>query len=268
MGSPLLAIARPDVIPIRIAANVVVGVEDENKFGRNPAISTATVPEDIWSGGGVYEFITELSGGSQDSGVQLKISSDSTDDDVGGTGATSVEIFGLDANYVEQNEIIAMDGQTAVTSTGTYTRIHRIIVLAAGSGDENAGILYAGTGNLTTGVPDNIYAVVSVGDNQTLMAIYTIPAGKTGFLTGWYATINKTASAAVADLQVRSRPEGEVFQVKAHHAVINTGSSHFFHKDAIPLRLAEKTDIKIHCVSVSANNMDISAGFNVTLLTN
>ena len=62
------------------------------------------------------------------------------------------------------------------------------------------------------------------------MAVYTIPGDKTGFFMGWYSTINKSTSTAIADLQVQMRISGGVFQVKAHHAVINSGSSHFFHK--------------------------------------
>lgn len=260
MGGPITAIARPEITPIAIAAGVVGGVDFVNKFGRNPDIDTSTDPETIWDGGGVYTWIPTA--------TVLKISSGSTDDDVAGTGALTVQIYGLDSNYLEINEVIILTGQTSVNSTKTYKRIHRMIIRTAGSGGGNAGIVYAGTGNITTGVPDNIYAEILIGGNQTLMAIYTIPADKAGFLMGWYSTINKSTASSVADLQLLERPDGEVFQVKAHHAVVNVGSSHFFHKDVVPMKLAAKTDIKVECITTSANDADISAGFNLMLIDN
>ena len=260
MGGPITAIARPEITPVAIAAGTVSGFDFINKFGRNPDVDTASDPETIWDGGGVYTWIPTA--------TVLKISSDDVDDDAGGAGALTVEIFGLDANYLLQNEIVTLDGQTAVNTSGIYIRIYRMIIRSAGANETATGNIYAGTGNLTTGVPANIYAKIAIGGNQTLMAIYTIPADKFGLLMGWYATINKSTTSSVADLQLLERPDGEVFQVKAHHAVVNVGSSHFFHKDVVPMKLAAKTDIKIECITVSANDLDISAGFNLMLVNN
>ena len=258
MGGPITAIRRPEITPIAIAAGTVSGFDFINKFGRNPDVDTGSDPETIWDSGGVYTWIPTA--------TVLKISSDDVDDDTGGAGALTVEIFGLDANYLLQNETITLDGQTAVNTSGTYIRIHRMIVRSAGANGTATGNIYAGTGNLTSGVPANIFAKITIGVNQTLMALYTIPADKAGFFVGWYATINKSTTSSVADLQVMERPDGEVFQVKAHHAVVNVGSSHFFHKDVVTMKLTAKTDIKIECITVSANDLDISAGFNLMLV--
>lgn len=257
-----------DYFPAAIANGEIAGHSVMKKFGRNPVIDTGTDPEDVWDGGGIYAFITELAGGSQDSGSKLKISSGSTDDDAGGTGALTVDVSGLDANYAEQSETVIMDGQTAVETSGTYTRIFRMIVRSAGTGNGNAGIIYAGTGNITTGVPDNIYAQIGIGNNQTLMAIYTIPAGKTGYLTRYYASINKKTTATTAEIQLLARPDGEVFQIKRHMSIVNLGSSALLAPQGIPEVYAAKTDIKLHCAEVSASTVDLSGGFDIILKDN
>ena len=55
----------------------------------------------------------------------LKVSSSSTADDEGSTGAETVELFGLDADYNEINETVTLDGQTAVNTTKEYLRIKK-----------------------------------------------------------------------------------------------------------------------------------------------
>ena len=73
-------------------------------FGSNPDVGTSQ--ETVWDEGGIYAYLTEA--------TVLKVSSGDANDDVGDAGATSVRIYGLDANYTEINETIAMNGQTAV----------------------------------------------------------------------------------------------------------------------------------------------------------
>ena len=243
-----------------VAMGRIPNVTQIDKFGQNPSIANSGTAEDIWDEGGTYEFITELAGGSQASGAQLTLSSTDAVDDVGNTGATSVEIFGLDANYAKQNETIAMDGQAAVTTTGTYTRIHRAIVRAAGSGEINAGIIRAGTGAVVAGVPANVYARISIGKGQTLMAIYTTAANcKSSFIDVW-ASVNRNVASTEADIELLMRPDGEVFQIKKTVGLNTTGSSEFSHAHNHFGFIAEKTDIKVRATG-GDNNIDVSAGF-------
>ena len=41
---------------LEVAKGNVVGHSQMNKYGHNPEVTTATDPEDVWSGGGLYEF--------------------------------------------------------------------------------------------------------------------------------------------------------------------------------------------------------------------
>ncbi len=59
------------------------------KFGFNPDVDE--ILETIWAEGGLYSYLSAA--------TVLKVSSSSTNDTSAGTGARTVELFGLDANY-------------------------------------------------------------------------------------------------------------------------------------------------------------------------
>lgn len=106
------------------------------------------------------------------------ISSGSTSDTSAGTGARTVQVTGLDANSLVVTETATMNGRTGVTLANQYLRINDLTVLTAGSGTSNAGIIYVGTGSITTGVPAVIIAGIAVGDNNYLAARYSVPDAK------------------------------------------------------------------------------------------
>lgn len=62
-------------------------------IGNNPDLDTATLPEDIWTGGGGYPWLT--------ASTALELLSSSANDTSAGTGARTVTINGLDINYAE-----------------------------------------------------------------------------------------------------------------------------------------------------------------------
>ena len=141
-----------------------------------------------------------------------------------------------------------------------------MVVRTADSNETATGIIYAGTGTVTSGVPANVYAQINIGNNQTLMALYTVPFDKTAYMVNWYATLNKATAATAVDLQLVMRPFGEVLQVKNHQSLVNVGTSRFNHVFGTALPIAPKTDIKIECIETSANGVDISAGFDLILV--
>ncbi len=229
------------------------------KFGNNTAVGNSL--ETIWAEGGLYSYLT--------SATVLKVSSSSTDDTSAGTGARTVQLYGLDGDYNEITEIVTLNGQTAVNTTQSFLRINRLIVRSAGSGGANAGIIYAGTGTVTTGVPANIYATINGdGTNQTLMALWTIPAGYTGYLMQYDVSNGTTSNTpAVCKLLLVARPYGEVFQTKDIKSL--TTGMHIENTLIIPVEFAEKTDIEVRAVSSSNSvTFDISAAFEIIYIKN
>jgi hypothetical protein len=89
-----------------------------------------------------------------------------------GTGARTLRIQGLDSSYNFAEETVDMDGTTTVTTTQTFLRVFRMSVETAGSTGNNEGTI---TVTYTGG--SDVAATISQGNGQTLMALYTIPAG-------------------------------------------------------------------------------------------
>ncbi len=244
---------------LQIARGQIAYHESVYKFGNNAAVADSL--ETIWQQGGLYSYLSAA--------TVLKVSSSSTNDASAGTGARTVELFGLDGDYNEISETVTLNGQTAVNTTQSYLRINRMIVRSAGSGGANAGVLYAGTGTVTTGVPANIYATINGdGSNQTLMALWTVPAGYTAYLMQYDVSNGTTSNTpAVCKLSLVARPHGEVFQTKDVKSL--TTGMHIENTLVIPLKLTEKTDIEVRAVSSSGSvSFDISAAFEIIYIKN
>ena len=164
--------------------------------------------------------------------------------------------------------MLTLDGQTAVNTTNEFLRINRMIVRSAGSGGTNAGVIYAGTGTVTSGVPANKYATVAVADVQTLMALWTVPAGYTAYLYQSHVTAACTTSNKLLTATIVARPFGEVFQVKDKFGIqIDGGDIRQVYN--FPLKFLEKTDIEVRAISDAGTaNAQVSAGLDFIYIKN
>lgn len=245
---------------LQVARKQIQFHESIFKFGNNTTVGNSL--ETVWAEGGLYSYLTTA--------TVLKVSSSSTADTSAGTGARTVELFGLDTDYNEINETITLNGQTAVNTTKEYLRINRMIVRSAGSGGANAGVIYAGTGTVTTGVPANVYASVNgvTGANQSLMALWTVPAGYTAYLLQYDISNGTTSNTpAVCKLVLAVRPYGEVFQSKDVKSL--TTGMHIEETFPIPIKIEEKSDIEVRALSSSASvSFDISAAVEIIYIKN
>ena len=212
------------------------------KFGFNPDIDNSL--ETIWAQGGLYTYLSSAS--------TLYISSSSTADDAASTGARTATVSGLDANYDEVSVTVDLDGQNGVQlgSANNWIRVNRIAVDTAGSGGQNAGVLYVGTeASPSVGVPTNKYATVAIGDNQTLMALWTVPRGYTAYLTQLDVTVATEQNNKFATISTLAIPFGGVFNVV--DKFVKESSSH--HQEySFPLKFTEKTDIEVRGIASSA----------------
>jgi hypothetical protein len=257
--SSITRVGKTEPFELQVARGQIAYHESIYKFGNNAAVSNST--ETIWQQGGLYSYLSAAS--------VLKVSSSSANDTSAGTGARTVELFGLDGDYNEINEVVILNGQTAVNTTLSYLRINRMIVRSAGSGGANAGIIYAGTGTVTTGVPANIYATINGdGSNQTLMALWTVPAGYTAYLMQYDVSNGTTSNTpAVCKMTLVARPFGEVFQSKDVKSL--TTGMHIENTLVVPIKFTEKTDIEVRAVSSSNSvTFDISAALEIIYIKN
>ena len=109
--------------------------------------------------------------------AQMKVSSGSANDAAAGTGARTILLAGLDANYNRISEVVTLNGQTQVTTVNSYLRITYTEITSTGSGNAQAGIIYVGTGSATAGVPATIYWQSEITYNNWSFAGFTVPAG-------------------------------------------------------------------------------------------
>lgn len=224
------------------------------KYGYNPLI--INVNETIWDGGGIYSYPAAA--------AVMYVSSSSTADTSAGTGARTVFIQGLDANYNEIDETVTLNGQTQVATTKSFLRVYRAYVVTAGTGGTNAGSIYIGTSGASSGVPTGAYyARISVGEGQTLMAVYTVPAGQTFYLTNGTATHGTDTSGAFMTIRFMTRAFGGVFRTATKIDI--TGSEILF-PFTFPLRLPEKTDIEVRAICSKNQNNAVSATFEGVLI--
>jgi hypothetical protein len=201
-----------------------------NKFGENSSVGTSFVT--IWDGATIYSYLSTA--------TKLKISSSSADDSYTGTGAQLLFIAGLNENWDYTTEIIQLNGQTVVETENTYIRIFRGVVLKAGSGVTAAGYIYAGTGTVTEGVPTNKYIKINIGNNQTQMAMLSIPRGYEGYIIHSTGSVGLEKEYHAAFFMQRF--ESNVWNKIADTILVASADAR---QIMIPTKFDEKTDLEM-----------------------
>ena len=238
----------------QVAQGLVPGYSAMTIFGYNADIDTTE--ETVWADGGTITLRT--------TGIQMTVSSSSTSDTSAGTGARTVLVTGLDANYAVLTETVTLNGQTAVTMTNSFMRVNGITVLTAGSGGVNAGNIYVGTGSVTSGVPATIYEIAPTGANKTESAQYTVPAGYTAYIYDGGVTCGQASgSTSITARLVTTTEAGLRYNVAV--TTLNNGISNY--QFTLPLEVPEKTNVQATALGSAANNQ-VSAYFNIMLVQN
>jgi len=164
----------------------------------------------------------------------------------------SVVLVGLDSDYVELEETIVVSSSAAVTSTNSFKRLFRAYVTNGST--SNVGDISVQKGGTNV-------ARIKAGKAQTLMAVYTIPAGKIGYLTKGVCTCQAGADAT-GDMFVRYFGQ-ESFRVGHSFEVSGSGGKYEYEFTA-PVRIPEKSDIDVRA-KVRSNNARITAAFDIIL---
>ncbi len=268
IGNKNLIDTLPHSIELEIARGNISGMAFVHKFGEAPDFDTGDNFVTVWDGA--------RDGGAVDLNVYVysataNIDSLSSSDD---TDTQDIEVQGLDGNYLPVTQTITLTGQTTKSLDTNLIRVFRLKNI----GSTNlAGNLYCyvSGGTVTAGVPitdADCRAIISLhpnnkSHNQTLMAVYTIPAGKIGYLSQFYASTIGGVKTSINELHIEIRPFGQVFQTKHTGAIIGTGTSHFAHRYDIPEVIPAKADIEVTS-NTDVSAAGISAGFDLILVDN
>ncbi len=239
---------------LEVAKGTVPGTSEFNKFGRNPGVDSGST-EEIWDGSAAYVFPA----------TALMTSISQTTDQVAMRGAT-IKVTGLDAswNLVTQDAVLGNPTTTVVTLATALLRCFRMEVQANVVGDADIRVHNAGE--------TQDYAIISAGNNQTLMAIFTVPNGVTAYAPCFYASVNPGGGAPTTlNVRLWARDNDAGFAKKLVHIMGISGDvdayGHIQHVFGPYKKFTQKTDLFITAETTGAT-VDISAGFDLILVNN
>ena len=215
---------------IHIANGQMLGASHINKFGyTGTAVNgSATVWDGVAvNGNSIYTYLT--------TSVTLKVESDDEDDD----GATYL-IEGLDGDYNPVSEEITTDSGTGIgTGTQLFLRVFRARMTS------NGGVNDGNVSITTNDVNNTLLAYIKEDNGQTLMSIYTVPAGKTAYLIKLHGSVDK------ANVDVKfmffETPFGGSRNIK--HMSGTQGGNPVDYDYPVPLRFEEKSDLEMRILT-------------------
>lgn len=218
-----------------------------HKFGATPAMSqnqTGSIwdksdtpyPWSAFDTAGVVSILTTAANGS----------TVTTDD------GASVTIIGLDNTYAQVSETLTISGSTA-TGSQEFKRIFRAYVSDGGATNNS---------EIRMSVNSIEVARINIGKAQTLMAIYTIPAGYTGYLMQGVCSVQYGADAT-GDMFVRYFGQS-AFRVGHSFEVSGAGGAYRY-PFQFPVEITAKSDIDVRA-TVRSNNARITAAFDMLLV--
>jgi hypothetical protein len=195
------------------------------KFGNNPLINDTE--ETVWEAGGIYVYPT--------SAITLTATSSAgaTDSNI------AMTVQGLDADYNEISDNIVLSGSGTATTTKQFLRVNRAFVTGS----------KAATGTVSFTNNGITYATVN-SDNQTLMALWTVPAGYTAYILQTDVTVLTEANNKFGTIRFVTRLPGSVFRTQDLFSAQNSSVTRTY---SIPLPIPEKTDIEFRAIGSSAN---------------
>jgi hypothetical protein len=223
-----------------VARGSVTGASTLSKFGYNASVGATLV--DIWENQTLYSYPAAA--------ITLNISSTDGKDRDSSSGAKTVQVYGLDGNYDEVNETVSLSGTTAVSTVASFIRVFRAIVRTAGADGANQGTI-----SIKDSSSSAVLAIITTPHNQTLMTHWTVPAGKTFYMTEIYTSDVGNQSV---EIDVCVRPFNEVFQVKRVLAVKQTTVPLPI---CPPLKITEKSDIVIRGKAAAGAGI-VAAGYS------
>lgn len=231
---------------LNIARGLVKGTSFNHKFGAVPALSINTTGS-VWDVEDTLYPWTAL-----DTPAVINVERTNVADE-----GHSVTIQGLDSDYNFVEETITISG-TDTLGTTLFRRVNRAFCTAGGA--TNAGDI-----NIEAGAAGGtVVARITEDKGQTLMAVYTVPAGYTAYITQGVASV-QAGGNATGDMMIR-RFGQDTFRVGHSFEVTATGGSYFY-PFSVPVAVPEKSDIDIRA-KAAGNNSRVTAAFDMILIKN
>jgi len=246
---------------LQVSKGEVDGTTFVNKFGRNTDVASGA-EEEIWDGSVAYSFPA----------TALITSVSQTTDQAAMRGA-NIEIQGLNAAWELIVQTIALDATDTTTpivftaatdavlgTTGVaMLRVFRMKVLA--------DVVSTSTIRVHNVGETVDYAIIGTGNNQTQMAIFTVPANKTAYMTNYYAHHNPTTGQQFTSNPIKlwARDNANSYERQIKHVTGLVVDGFYQHTFEPYPKFTEKTDVYLTSFPVGGA-ADISAGFDLYLV--
>ena len=218
-------------------------------IGGNYNLNIADGKIDLWEGGGIYPFAMGAK--------SLVVSSTSSADIPGGSGAWMVRVMGVGTDWKRKEVDILINGTNNVSLTDgvsdQWLRVNYVLVLLVGSGGTNAGqITVRDTAN-----PSVVYALVKPGMARSFNLVFSVPKGYRAFLTRIIFNIGKDKEAKFR-LERRHNPSFSLtpnLPFLPEFAADIVGDGKIVEREfGVPFIVNAGQDIKLSCESLSDNN--------------
>lgn len=210
-------------------------------FGRYTGVNNTRV--DLWEGPTpTYVFPTGP--------MQMRVVSTSANDTANGTGVQQIHFVYLDNNYTVHTETVTLNGLTPVNTVATnILRVNAFHAIATGSGAVAAGnISLQNTAGTVT------YGFILAGYNTARQAIYTIPAGVTGYINHWQTSSGSAGNHfCITDLQATTHDNQlwpTAFLLQDEAGTQNTPNEINF---PIPIPIPAMADVKMTAICDASN---------------
>lgn len=240
---------RPTNLNYEVALGRRQGYTTWSKWGYNPDVDIGT--ETIWNVGGTFTPIVTAR--------TLSIVSTSVNDTSAGTGAQSLVIYGIDANWKAQTVVVTLNGTTPVVTAETWLGVNRIAVYLAGSSDTNEGEITA-----TAVTEGTIQGRIGVGEGVTQQAIFFVQKDHQALMDWLYLTsvrISGTQPNVTIKCFVKSYVSNSRYEV-FRDWIAGDVENHTELRPSQPLVVGEKS-LVYFTATTDQNNTQISCRFSL-----
>ena len=224
----------------QIARGLIRGASSIHKFGAVPQLSINTTGT-CWDKNDTLYPWSALTSASVLTAQAVNASDD----------GKILTVEGLDSNYEPQTDTITLSSSGTASTTKQFLRVYRGYI---STGANNVGAIDVRIGATTV-----LY--INIGLAQTLMLVYTVPAGKELLLLKGACTSQAGADAS-GFFYVRFFGQ-TAFRIQ--HTFEVSGSDGYDYKFEVPFRVPEKTDIDFR-LTTRSNNGRYTAAFDGVLV--
>ena len=161
---------------VQVSRGLIPGVIPINLFAFNGSITTAFIP--VWENATTYSFPA--------SAVNMTVVSTSASDDTN----CKVAISGLNSVWAPITEVVTLNGTNAVTTSNEFLRINSMALTQPGTNQ------LGNVGTITANHTNVIYGQINPTISRSQVSWYSVPAGKTLYVSRVNAFSGDAAGAS------------------------------------------------------------------------